>query len=75
MLMRHRLVVILVLVFAMATCAAARDAPSRPGVDAPELAHLGRFDVGVRTIDLVDAAQVDLRSTPRAASPQSATGC
>jgi predicted dienelactone hydrolase len=60
MLMRHGLVVILVLGFAMATCAAARDAPSRPGVDAPELAHLGRFNVGVRTIELVDAAQVDV---------------
>jgi predicted dienelactone hydrolase len=60
MLMRHGLVVILVLGFAMATCAAARDAPSRPGIDAPELAHLGHFHVGVRTIELVDAAQVDV---------------
>lgn len=60
MLMRHGLVVILVLGITMATCAAARDAPSRPGVDAPELAHLGHFHVGVRTIELVDAAQVDV---------------
>ncbi len=58
--MRHGLVVILVLGFAMAAGAAAHDAPSRPGVDAPELAHLGHFHVGVRTIELVDAAQIDV---------------
>ncbi|MGH8129407.1 MAG: alpha/beta hydrolase family protein [Steroidobacteraceae bacterium] len=58
--MRHGLGPILVLGLAMATGTAARDAPSRPGVDAPELAHLGRFDVGVRTLALVDSAQVDV---------------
>ncbi len=44
----------------MAAGALAREAPSRPGVDAPELAHLGSFQVGVRTLALVDAAQVDV---------------
>ncbi len=44
----------------MATPAAAGHAPSRPGIDAPELAHLGGFQVGVRTIALVHAAQVDV---------------
>lgn len=58
--MRHGLGVFLVLGFAMATDAPAHDAPSRPGIDAPELAHPGSFQVGVRTIALVDAAQVDV---------------
>ena len=51
---------VLVLGFAIATCAVAHDAPSQPGVDAPELAHLGQFRVGVRTISLVQGAQVDV---------------
>jgi predicted dienelactone hydrolase len=45
---------------AFAGCAVAQDAPSRPRVDAPELAHLGRSGVGVRTIELVQAAQADV---------------
>jgi predicted dienelactone hydrolase len=45
---------------AFAGCALAQDAPSRPRVDAPELAHLGHFGVGVRTIELVQAAQADV---------------
>jgi predicted dienelactone hydrolase len=36
------------------------DAPSRPGVDAPELAALGSHAVGVRTLVLVDRDQLDL---------------
>lgn len=43
-----------------AAAAAARDAPSRPGIDAPELARLGHWQVGVRTFALVDAAQIDV---------------
>jgi predicted dienelactone hydrolase len=43
----------LVLASAVAA-AAATEAPSRPGVDAPELAHLGKFAVGVRTLELVN---------------------
>ena len=58
--MRHGLGVFLLLGTGTAACALAHDAPSRPGVDAPELAHLGRFQVGVRTIALVDAAQFDV---------------
>ncbi|MBS0377435.1 MAG: dienelactone hydrolase [Proteobacteria bacterium] len=34
--------------------------PSRPEVDAPELAHLGPFPVGLRTIKLVQHDQADL---------------
>ena len=45
---------------AFAGSAFAHDAPSRPAVDAPELARLGRFGVGVRTIELVQAAQPDV---------------
>lgn len=45
---------------AMAAGALARDAPSRPGVDAPELAYLGQHQVGVRTMALVDANQADV---------------
>ncbi len=58
--MRRDLVLTLALFLAMAAGAAAQDAPSRPGIDAPELARLGHFDVGVRTLALVDSAQVDV---------------
>jgi len=34
--------------------------PSRPGVDAPQLAALGRFAVGVRTLTLVQHGQADI---------------
>jgi predicted dienelactone hydrolase len=43
-----------------ATTPASVDAPSRPGVDAPELAALGPHAVGVRTLELVDRDQLDL---------------
>lgn len=42
--------------------ALAHEAPSIPAIDAPELARLGDFQVGVRTLALVDAAQVDVLS-------------
>ncbi len=58
--MRHALHVLLLLGLVVATGASARDAPSRPDIDAPELAHLGPFKVGFRTIALVDVAQVDV---------------
>ncbi len=38
--------------------------PSRPGVDAPELARLGRYAVGLRTLTLVDRNQVDASVPP-----------
>jgi predicted dienelactone hydrolase len=38
----------------------AGEPPSRPGVDAPELARLGNFAVGVKTVVLVDRDQIDL---------------
>jgi predicted dienelactone hydrolase len=46
--------------YAFAGSAPAHDAPSRPAVDAPELARLGPFGVGVRTIELVQPAQPDV---------------
>ena len=45
-----------------AAFAAGNNAPSQPGVDAPELAPLGQFDVGVKTVVLVDRDQWDLRT-------------
>jgi predicted dienelactone hydrolase len=57
--MRRDLAVFFLLGFAVAA-AAARETPSRPGIDAPELARLGEWQVGVRTFALVDAAQVDV---------------
>ena len=38
---------------------AAQSAPARPGVDAPELAALGRFPVGVADVMFVQANQLD----------------
>jgi predicted dienelactone hydrolase len=40
--------------------------PSRFGPDAPELARLGEFAVGVRTLQFVEHAQADLRGFDRA---------
>ncbi len=42
---------------------AAGEPPSRPGIDAPELAHLGSFAVGVKTLHLVQHAQIDILAT------------
>jgi predicted dienelactone hydrolase len=39
---------------------AAQEYYSVPGVDAPELARRGRYAVGVRTLQIVHAAQVDI---------------
>ncbi len=38
----------------------AGEPPSRYGVDAPELAHLGNFAVGVKTIHLIQRGQADV---------------
>ncbi len=48
----------LCLVLALPTFAA--DAPSRTGIDAPELAALGPYPVGVRSLTMVDRDQLDL---------------
>jgi predicted dienelactone hydrolase len=51
------------IVLALVMCAApalAGGPPSRYGVDAPELAHLGNFAVGVRTLHLVQHHQADV---------------
>jgi predicted dienelactone hydrolase len=61
--MRYGLAILLALGLALAAPAPASDAPSRPAVDAPELARLGDHAVGVATIELVDAAQDDRRLT------------
>lgn len=47
----------LVLGLVLAAPVAAQEPPSRPSADAPELAALGEFRVGVRTIDLRGAPQ------------------
>jgi predicted dienelactone hydrolase len=51
---------VLALGLAFAAFAPAHEAPSRPGVDAPELASLGASRVGVKTIELVQPAQPDV---------------
>jgi len=57
----HRVAaIVFALGFAFAGRALAHDAPSRPRVDAPELARLGPFGVGVRTIELLHQAQADV---------------
>ena len=43
-----------------ATVAVAETPPSRPGIDAPELAWLGAHGVGVRSITLVQPGQADI---------------
>jgi predicted dienelactone hydrolase len=43
-----------------ATSALAQQYYSVPPVDAPELAHRGKYSVGVRTVDVVHAAQPDI---------------
>jgi predicted dienelactone hydrolase len=60
MRMRRGPAALLLFGIAAAAAASAREAPSRPAVDAPELAQLGPFGVGVRTETLVDAAQPDV---------------
>jgi len=51
---------LLALSLAVVAAATAAAAPSRTGIDAPELAALGRYAVGVRSITLVDRDQLDL---------------
>jgi predicted dienelactone hydrolase len=51
---------LLALGLAATTIAAADEAPSRTGIDAPELAALGQYAVGVRSITLVERDQLDL---------------
>jgi alpha-beta hydrolase superfamily lysophospholipase len=47
----------------VAAAALAAEPPSRPGIDAPELAPLGESAVGVRTLALVDRNQPDVAAT------------
>jgi predicted dienelactone hydrolase len=55
-------VIRLILLFCTVTVAVAHaaDPPSRPAIDAPELARLGEFAVGVRTVTLVQPEQADV---------------
>ncbi len=57
-----RLAIFLTTFIGLATMMNARAGvtPSRPEVDAPELAHLGPYPVGLRTIKLVQQDQADL---------------
>jgi predicted dienelactone hydrolase len=51
---------LLILGLAMTHSANAIDPPSRPGIDAPELAALGRYAVGVRSVTIASRAQPDV---------------
>ncbi|HEX5640239.1 MAG TPA: dienelactone hydrolase, partial [Burkholderiaceae bacterium] len=51
---------LLALGIAAAAVATGTDAPSRTGIDAPELAALGKYAVGVRSVTLVHRNQLDL---------------
>ena len=66
--MRGALLPILLTLSAISTAAVGAEPPSRPGVDAPELARLGAFAVGVRTVTFVQPDQPD----PLAFDPQTA---
>jgi predicted dienelactone hydrolase len=59
--MRYGIAGVLIVGLATATPAPAGNAPSRPAIDAPELARLGGHAVGVATIELVDAARGERR--------------
>jgi predicted dienelactone hydrolase len=52
-----------------APLAVAADLPSRPGIDAPELARLGEHAVGVRTLSFTQPGQVSLWPLPDAGNP------
>jgi predicted dienelactone hydrolase len=54
-----RRIVPLVILFCVGSVLAG-EPPSRYGVDAPELAHLGDHAVGVKTLHLVQPAQIDV---------------
>jgi predicted dienelactone hydrolase len=54
-----RRIVPLVILFCVGSVLAG-EPPSRYGVDAPELAHLGDHSVGVKTLHLVQPAQIDV---------------
>ena len=55
-----RAVALLAMLLAGVAAASGIDPPSRPAVDAPELATLGQFAIGYRTLMLVDRDAVDL---------------
>jgi predicted dienelactone hydrolase len=55
-----RTMALLTLVACCAGPVVAGEAPSRYGVDAPELAHLGDYAVGVKTLHFVQHGQIDV---------------
>jgi predicted dienelactone hydrolase len=59
--MQYLFAVLSALGLALAFPAGAGEAPSVPGIDAPELAALGDAAVGVTTLELADAARSDRR--------------
>jgi len=59
------------MIAAWAQRAVAAEPPSRYGVDAPELAHLGSYAVGVKTLHLLQTGQADVLAydAAKAAAP------
>ncbi|MEP6885410.1 MAG: dienelactone hydrolase [Gammaproteobacteria bacterium] len=55
-----RIILLLAIMAGGAAAAFGGEPPSRYGVDAPELAHLGEFAVGVKTLHLLQHGQVDV---------------
>ncbi len=59
--------IVLLAIVSWAGVAVAGEPPSRFGVDAPELAHLGTYAVGVKTLHLVQHGQIDVLAFDAAA--------
>jgi alpha-beta hydrolase superfamily lysophospholipase len=57
--MRFAVLLLTLLLAPTVLCAHQLSAPSEPAVDSPELAHLGPFAIGVRTLTLVHPKQKD----------------
>jgi predicted dienelactone hydrolase len=57
-----RKIILLAIVFCALGSVLAGEPPSRYGVDAPELARLGNYPVGVKTLHLVQHGQIDVLS-------------
>jgi predicted dienelactone hydrolase len=66
---RMRVIFLLAAAACSVAPALAGNPPSRFGVDAPELAHLGNHEVGVRTLHLIQPAQADVLAFDAAKGP------
>jgi len=67
--MNSRLLALACLLPSLVAVQAAESPPSRPGIDAPELAALGRYAVGVRMLTLIDRNAVDVRDFDASKGP------